>query len=122
MTPNEPAAEFGNRAAALLLPFSLVEIRDALFGYDMAYVVAVDHDGGYRHPCLLANLNRVQSLNECRNATALKGLHGLHDKLSTANDRFDFTRASSAFSSTGRSKRPNIRRTDNSGPSPNQVW
>jgi hypothetical protein len=38
----------------------------------MAYVVAVDHDGGYRHSCLLTNMNRVQSLNECRNATALK--------------------------------------------------
>src|SRR5260221_12608821 len=76
------------RAAALLLPLSLVEIRDALLGYDMAYVVVVDHDGRYRHPCLLANLNCVQSLNECRNATALKGLYNLHDKLSTTIDRF----------------------------------
>jgi hypothetical protein len=56
----------------------------------MAYVVAVDHDGGYRHSGLLANMNRVQSLNECRNATALKGLYGLHDKLSTTNNRFVF--------------------------------
>src|ERR1700693_5337800 len=75
-------------AAALLLPLSLVEVRDALLGYDMAYVVAVDHDGGYWHSCLLANMNRAQKLNKGRNATALKGLYGLHDELSTTNDRF----------------------------------
>src|SRR6266403_3259646 len=75
------------RAAALLLPFGLVEIGDALFGYDMADVVAVDHDRGDWHPCLLADLHRVESVNERRNATFLKGLYGLYHELSTANDR-----------------------------------
>src|SRR5258706_320390 len=61
-------------AAAFLLPFGLVEIADALFGYDMAYIVAVDHDGGDWHSRLLANLHRVESLNECGNVTLLKGV------------------------------------------------
>ena len=34
----------------------------------------------------------------------------------------DCSRASSAFSSAGRSNRPNKQRTDSSGPSPNQAW
>jgi hypothetical protein len=33
-----------------------------------------------------------------------------------------FNRVPSTFSSTGRSNRPNMRRTDSSGPSANQVW
>src|SRR6266404_587447 len=73
-------------AAAFFLPFGLVEIRDALFGYDMAHVISIDHDGRDWHPCLLANLHRVESLNERRNAAFLKGLYGLYHELSTAND------------------------------------
>jgi hypothetical protein len=75
------------RAAALRLPFGLVEIRNALFGYDMADVVAVDHDRGDWHPCLLADLHRVESVNECGNAAFLEGLYSLYYELSTANDR-----------------------------------
>src|SRR6266403_5501059 len=75
-------------AAALLLPFRLVEICDALLSYDMADVVAVDHDWGNWHSRLLANLHRVESVNERRNATFLKGLYGLDHELSTANDWF----------------------------------
>src|SRR5882762_9878678 len=73
-------------AAALLLPFGLVEIRDALFSYDMAHVISIDHDGRDWHPCLLANLHRVESFNERRNAAFLKGLHGLNHELPAAND------------------------------------
>src|SRR5882762_3702326 len=73
-------------AAALLLAFGLVEIRDAFFGYNMADVVAVDHDRRYWHSGLLANLHGVQSFNERRNATFLKSLYGLHHELSAAND------------------------------------
>src|SRR6266478_7194888 len=75
------------RAAALRLPFSLVEIRNALFSYNMAAVVAVDHDRGDWHPCLLADLHRVESVNECGNAAFLEGLYSLYYELSTANDR-----------------------------------
>src|SRR5260370_37127696 len=75
-------------AAALLLAFGFVEIRDAFFGYYMADVVTVDHDRRYWHSGLFANLHRVESFNERRNATFLKGLYGLHHELSTANDRF----------------------------------
>jgi hypothetical protein len=74
-------------AAAFVLTFGLVEIRDALFGYDMAYIVAVDHDGGDWHSRVLANLHRVESLNECGNITLLKCLYGLYNELSTANNR-----------------------------------
>src|SRR5258706_13747626 len=63
-------------AAALLLTFGFVEIRDAFFGYYMAHVVAVDHDRGYWHSGLFANLHRVERFNERRNATFLKGLYG----------------------------------------------
>src|SRR5882762_8348531 len=75
-------------AAALLLAFGFVEIRDAFFGDYMADVVAVDHDRRDWHSGLFANLHRVESFNERRNATFLKGLYGLHHELSTANDRF----------------------------------
>jgi hypothetical protein len=34
----------------------------------------------------------------------------------------DFRSAPTAFSSAGRSNRPNVRRTASSGPSPNYVW
>jgi hypothetical protein len=74
-------------AATLLPPFGLVEIGDALFGYDMADVVAVDHDRSDWHPCLLADLHRVESVNECGNAAFLEGLYSLYYELSTANDR-----------------------------------
>src|SRR6266404_8445774 len=74
-------------AAALFLSFCLVEVRDALFGYDVTDVIAVDHDGGDWHSSLLANLHSVESLNERRNATLLKSLYGLYHELSTANDR-----------------------------------
>src|SRR5260221_4209156 len=73
-------------AAAFFLPFGLVEIRDALFGYDMAHVIALDHYGLHLYPSLLAHLHRVESLNERRNAAFLKGLYGLYHELSTAND------------------------------------
>src|SRR6476660_2683068 len=71
-------------AAALLLPFGLVEICDALLSYDMADVVAVNHDRGDWHPCLLADLHRVECVNECGNAAFLKGLYSLYYELSTA--------------------------------------
>src|SRR4029077_6536572 len=74
------------RAAALRLPFGLVEIRNAVFGYDMADVVAVDHDWGNWHSRLLANLHRVECVNERGNPTFLKGLYGLYHELSTAHD------------------------------------
>src|ERR1700685_1787611 len=74
-------------AAAFLLTFGLVEISDALFGYNMAYIVAVDHDRGDLHPRVLANLHRVESLNECGNVTFLKGLNSLYNELSTTNNR-----------------------------------
>src|SRR5258707_403398 len=83
-----PSRHCCESAAALLLAFGFVEIRDAFFGYYMADVVAVDHDRRYWHSGLLANLHRVESFNERRNATFLKGLNGLHHELSTANDRF----------------------------------
>ena len=51
-------------AAALLLPFGLVEIRDAFFGYDMAHVISIDHDGRDWHSGLLADLHRVEGVNE----------------------------------------------------------
>jgi hypothetical protein len=37
------------------------QIVGALFGYDMAYVVAANHDRCDGHTCLLTNLDRVQS-------------------------------------------------------------
>src|SRR5258708_2774964 len=80
------SCDCGESAPSLLLPFGLVQIRDALFGYDVAHVIAVDHDGGDWHPCLLANLHRVESFNERRNASFLKRLYGLYHELSTAND------------------------------------
>src|SRR5580658_5958112 len=73
--------------AAFLLAFGLVEISDALFGYNMAYIVAIDHDGGDGHSCVLANLHRVEGLNKCRNVTLLKGLYSLYNELSTTNNR-----------------------------------
>src|SRR5580692_4332212 len=71
----------GECAAAFFLPFRLVEVRDAFFGNHMTNVVAVDHDGGDWHSCLFANLHRVESFDERRNATFLKSRYGLHHEL-----------------------------------------
>src|ERR1700679_3689127 len=77
-------------AAALLLPFGFVEICNAFLGDDMTHVISVDHDGGNWHPCLLANLHRVESFHERGNAPALKGLNGLNHEFATANYRLLF--------------------------------
>src|ERR1700730_9730180 len=73
-------------AAALLPPFGLVEIRDALFSYDVADVISIDHDGRDWHSGLSANLYRVKCLNERGNTAFLKGFDGLNHELSAAND------------------------------------
>jgi hypothetical protein len=49
-----------------------------------AFCVAIDW--GNWHSRLLANLHRVECVNERGNPTFLKGLYGLYHELSTAND------------------------------------
>src|SRR5258705_12835260 len=73
-------------ATSFLLPFCFVEICDAFFGDDVTDVIAIDHDRGDWHSCLLANFHCVERFNERRNTTLLKRCHGLYHELSTAND------------------------------------
>src|SRR5580658_5432112 len=74
-------------AAALLLSFGLIEIRNPLLGHDMADVVAVNHYRRDRHSCLLADFHRVEGINERGDAAFLKCPYSLDHELSPTNNR-----------------------------------
>src|SRR6202044_2689960 len=73
--------------ATLLSSLSLVKVGDAFFRDDVAHVIPVDHDRSEWHSCSLADLDRIQRLDECRNTASCKCLQRLHHDLAAPSRR-----------------------------------